>query len=243
MHSIYEGTLKHTRTSPKKHAFQYQVRMLYLDLDNLVEVFSNKLFWSYNRFNLGCFLRSDYFGNKKNSLKKSIQDEIKKKLHFNHLGKIFVLTSARYFGYCFNPVTFYYCFNKNDKLEVVVSHITNTPWNENHAYVHDCRAMNKPMKYFEFKKDFHVSPFMPMDILYQWTFNEPGKEIVVSMNNMYKKQFMFNASMRLKRKVLNDQSLNRLLFRFPPETFKTILAIYWNALCLKLKRIPFFSHP
>ncbi len=61
MHAIYEGTLKHTRTSPKKHAFQYQVRMLYLDLDNLVEVFSNKLFWSYNRFNLGCFLRSDYF--------------------------------------------------------------------------------------------------------------------------------------------------------------------------------------
>jgi DUF1365 family protein len=63
------------------------------------------------------------------------------------------------------------------------------------------------------------------------------------MNNMYKKQFMFNASMKLKRKVLNSQSLNRLLFRFPPETLKTILAIYWNALCLKLKRIPFFSHP
>lgn len=70
MQAIYEGTLNHTRTKPNKHAFQYRVHMLYLDLDDLVRTFSNKLFWSYNRFNLGCFLRSDYFGHSKNSLKK-----------------------------------------------------------------------------------------------------------------------------------------------------------------------------
>ena len=67
MHAIYEGTLKHIRVKPKKHAFQYRVHMLYLDLDDLVQVFSNNLFWSYNRFNLGCFLRTDYFGNPKDS--------------------------------------------------------------------------------------------------------------------------------------------------------------------------------
>jgi DUF1365 family protein len=243
MQAIYEGTLNHTRTKPNKHAFQYRVHMLYLDLDDLVRTFSNKLFWSYNRFNLGCFLRSDYFGHSKNSLKKSIQDEIKKKLHFKHYGKIFVLTSPRYFGYCFNPVSFYYCFNLKNKLEVIVSHITNTPWNENHAYVHDCRRLKQPMKYFQFQKNFHVSPFMPMDIQYEWSFNEPGKEIIVSMNNIHKKEFIFNASMKLHRKPLNNQSLNYLLFKFPPETFKTIMAIYWNALRLKFKRIPFFSHP
>ncbi len=243
MHAIYEGTLKHTRIKPKKHAFQYRVGMLYLDLDNLANVFSNKLFWSYNRFNLGCFLRSDYFGNQKSSLKKSIQDEVKKKLHFKHHGKIFLLTSPRYYGYCFNPVSFYYCFNIKNKLEVIVSHITNTPWNENHAYVHDCRGLNKPLKYFEFQKDFHISPFMPMDIKYEWMFNEPDQEIMVSMNNIHKKFFIFNVSMRLHKKPLNTKSLNRLLIKFPPETFKTIIAIYWNALCLKFKRIPFFSHP
>ena len=243
MHAIYEGTLKHTRVKPKKHAFQYRVHMLYLDLDDLVQVFSNNLFWSYNRFNLGCFLRTDYFGNPKDSLKKSIQDEIKKNLNFNPRGKIFVLTSPRYFGYCFNPVSFYYCFNTKNKLEVIVSHITNTPWNENHAYVHDCRGLNQSMKSFEFKKNFHVSPFMPMNIKYEWAFNEPGKEIVVSMNNIHKQEFIFNASMRLDRKAFHSQSLNRLLLKFPPETFKTIIAIYWNALCLKFKRVPFFSHP
>ena len=126
---------------------------------------------------------------------------------------------------------------------MIVSHITNTPWNENHAYVHDCRGLKQPMKYFQFQKNFHVSPFMPMDIQYEWSFNEPGEEIVVSMNNMHKKEFIFNASMRLHRKPLNNQSLNYLLFKFPPETFKTIMAIYWNALRLKFKRIPFFSHP
>ena len=243
MHAIYEGSLKHTRVKPKKHTFQYRVRMLYLDLDDLKQVFSKNLFWSYNRFNFACFLRADYFGDPKNSLKKSIQNEIKDQLNFDHDGKIFVLTNPRYFGYCFNPVSFYYCFNAKNKLEVIVSHITNTPWNENHAYVHDCRGLNQPIKSFKFKKNFHVSPFMPMNIQYEWSFNEPGGEIVVSMNNMSNQEFIFNASMRLDRKPLHTQSLNRLLLKFPPETFKTIIAIYWNALCLKFKRVPFFSHP
>ena len=243
MTAIYEGTLKHTRTKPKKHAFEYQVRLLYLDLDDLKNIFSNKFLWGFNRFNLGCFLRADYFGDKRDSIKKSIQDEIRKKLHFNHDGKIYLLTNPRYFGYCFNPVSFYYCFNTKNKLEVIVSHITNTPWNENHAYIHDCRHIKQPTKTFQFRKDFHVSPFMPMNIEYEWSFREPGKDLIVSMNNIHDKKFIFNASMKLDRKPLTKHSLTFLLFKFPPETFKTIFSIYWQALYLKIKGVTFFSHP
>ena len=124
-----------------------------------------------------------------------------------------------------------------------MSHITNTPWNENHAYVHDCRNIKHPIKTFEFSKSFHVSPFMPMDIQYHWSFREPGQEIAVSMNNIHDKQYIFNASMRLQKKPLTTQSLTFLLLKFPPETFKTIFSIYWQALCLKIKGIAFFSHP
>ena len=243
MHAIYEGLLQHTRTKPKKHAFKYRVRMLYLDLDDLKSVFAKRFFWSYDRLNLGCFLRKDYFGDQRDSIKKSIQNEIRKKLHFNHHGKIYLLTNPRYFGYCFNPVSFYYCFNTKNKLEVIISHITNTPWNENHAYIHDCRHIKEPMKTFKFGKDFHVSPFMPMNIRYEWTFKEPGEELVVSMNNIHDKEFMFNASMKLQKKPLTKKSLNLLLLKFPPETFKTIFSIYWQALCLKIKGVTFFSHP
>lgn len=243
MNAIYEGSLRHSRSKPKKHTFEYRVRLLYMDLDNVETMFSDNFFWSYNKLNVGCFLRSDYFGNKKTSLKKSIQDEIRKELNFNHHGKVYLLTSPRYFGYCFNPVSFYYCFNTKNKLEVIVSHITNTPWNENHAYVHDCRNLKTPIKTFEFRKNFHVSPFMPMDIQYRWSFKEPGDKIEVSMNNIHDKEFIFNASMQLQKKPLTKQSLNFLLFRFPPETFKTIVSIYWQALCLKIKGITFFPHP
>lgn len=243
MSAIFEGTLRHTRVKPKLHRFEYRVRLLYLDLDDLRSLFSNNFFWSYNRFNLGCFMRKDYFGDKSLSLKKAIQGEIRKKLYFNHQGKIFLLTNPRYFGYCFNPVSFYYCFNKKNKLEAIVSHITNTPWNEDHAYVHDCRNIVHAIKTFKFKKNFHVSPFMPMDIKYDWSFSEPGKEIIVSMNNTQGRQFVFNASMRLKKRPLNTRALNFLLFRFPSETMKTIFSIYWQALCLKVKGVTFFSHP
>lgn len=241
--AIYEGRLTHSRTKPVRHAFEYDISMLYLDLDYLEKTFLNNFFWSYNRLNLGCFLRADYFGNSSINLKESIQSLIKNSLKFDHQGKIYLLTSPRYFGYCFNPVSFYYCFNRMNKLEVIVSHITNTPWNENHAYVHDCRHIKSKVKHFDLEKKFHVSPFMPMDIQYDWRFTEPKNDIVISMNNTHKKQLIFNASLRLKKRLLTTHSLNRLLFLFPPQTFKTILAIYWHALCLKLKQVPFFSHP
>ncbi len=82
-----------------------------------------------------------------------------------------MLTNMRYFGHCFNPVTFYYCFEKDsDKLEAMVSHITNTPWSEDFAYVHEFEKALSNCKQnsasFNFKKEFHVSPFMPMDIQY-----------------------------------------------------------------------------
>jgi len=83
------------------HAFEYQVRLLYLDLDDLKNIFSNKFLWGFNRFNLGCFLRADYFGDKRDSIKKSIQDEIRKKLHFNHDGKIYLLTKSPLFWVLF----------------------------------------------------------------------------------------------------------------------------------------------
>ena len=74
---------------------------------------------------------------------------------------------------------------------MIVSHITNTPWNENYAYVHDCRGLHQSMKSFDFKKNFHVSPFMPMNIKYEWIFSEPGEKILVSMNNIHKQEFIF----------------------------------------------------
>lgn len=243
MHAIYEGRISHTRLKPKAHKFSYAIRLLFIDLDNIQHAFKDSFFWSFNKPNLACFLRKDYFGNKKDNLKNSIIKLLTKRLGILSIRKVFLLTNARYFGYCFNPVSFYYCYDQNKKLEAIVTHITNTPWNENYAYVHDCRKQTKTIKRFKLKKNFHVSPFMPMNIQYEWSFNEPSDQIMIDMNNLQKKSFIFNVHLSLTRLEMNKQNLNKILFTFPSETFKTILAIYWNALLLRLKNIPFYSHP
>ena len=96
MHSIYHGIITHTRSSPKKHSFSYKTNMLYLDLDKINEAFSGKVFWSYNKPNFASFYRSDFYGDKNKTIKKSIQALLIKKINLNHKGKIFLLTTIRF---------------------------------------------------------------------------------------------------------------------------------------------------
>lgn len=255
--AIYTGQVQHRRFSPKAHHFHYSTFMMYLDLDELPTLFDQAATWSYNKPNLAYFKRSDYFGDADKPLKSEIQAKVAQEINIYPGGKVCVLTNMRYFGYCFNPVSFYYCYaSDNTTLLAIVTHITNTPWGENYAYVHDCtkkqfeieQGKNKSKLFnFSLHKDFHVSPFMPMDIKYDWQFSHPGERLSVYMQNrqasekgIYK---MFDATLTLRRQELIPKALNWMLLRYPFMTVKVISAIYWQALQLWLKRIPFYAYP
>ncbi len=217
--------------------------MLYLDLDEIKEAFSGKVFWSFNKPNFASFYRSDFYGDKNKTIKKSIQTLLLKKINLNHKGKIFLLTTIRFFGYSFNPVSFYYCFDESERIEAIVTHITNTPWKEKYAYVHDCRNNKSMSKRFQFGKDFHVSPFMPMDINYNWVFTSPKDFLYVSMDSYLENKLIFNATLRMTRRAWGSFALNKILFLSFPMSIKAIILIYFNALLLFIKRIKSYPHP
>ena len=88
-------------------------------------------------------------------------------------GPIGLLTHLRCFGHCFNPVSFYYCFEAAaaSSVQAVVAHVTNTPWGESHSYVLDAAASGRPRQRDgscagAFEKQLHVSPLMGMDHSY-----------------------------------------------------------------------------
>jgi DUF1365 family protein len=143
-------------------------------------------------------------------------------------------------------VSFYYCFDSTGgHVETIVAEITNTPWNERHSYVLSPAAdegSNGHHRY-RFDKDFHVSPFLPMDIAYDWRFGEPGASLTVHMELLRDGDKVFDATLALKRTTMNAANMALALLQYPLMTGQVLAAIYYHAARLKLKGIPFFDHP
>lgn len=239
---IYEGRLRHHRRQPKPHSFSYPLYMLWLDLAEVDQCFNGVIGWSSKRAALGQFKRSDYLRPIDQDLTTVVRQTVQAHCQFTPEGRICLLSQVRVLGAQFNPVVFYYCYDLHDNLQAIVAEITNTPWNERHCYVLDARKQTTPM-HFEFTKAFHVSPFMPMALNYRWSFNLPGDHLLVHMQNFQSNSELFSATLNLKRHEMNARRLQGLLIRYPIMTVQVFLGIYWQALRLKLKSIPFYSHP
>ena len=244
---IYEGRVRHRRFRPVQNAFSYRLFMMYLDLDELDKVFENHLFWSVGTVNLAYFRRRDHLGDPSVPLDESVRALVTDQLGTRPTGPIRLLTHLRYFGHCFNPVSFYYCYDRSGKhVQTIVAEVHNTPWGEEHCYVLAESANQHPTegwKQFRFPKSFHVSPFMDMDIDYDWRFHEPDAHIRVHFNSYHGEHKLFDATLSLDRRSIDRKNLSRVLLTYPPMTLKVVSMIYWQALRLTRKGAPFYPHP
>lgn len=246
LHSaLFIGRLRHRRHAPRPHAFSYGVCMAWLDLAELDSVFRGRWFWSARRPTLAWLRRADYLGDAALPLDTAVRDRVQSVTGQRPVGPIRMLTHLRSFGHCFNPVTFYYCYRPDGKtVEVIVAEITNTPWRERHAYVLRVEPGEVPTHHeFAFAKGFHVSPFMPMQQDYRWCFTAPGDQLAVHMENLEGSRKVFDATLTLHRQEIGTGSLALALLRWPASTARVLVSIYWQALRLKLKRVPFHAHP
>ena len=187
---IYEGRVRHTRREPVTHQFNYRLFMMYLDLDELPTLFNRRWFWSASRPALARFRRDDHFGPGDKPFADVIRDLVESDTGKRPDGPIRLLTNLSYFGYCFNPVSFYYCFAADgEAVEYIVSEVNNTPWGERDTYVLDCQHEESSTEFWRFhpKKKMHVSPFMPMDVEYDWALSRPNDKLSIHMANAKKR--------------------------------------------------------
>jgi len=244
--AIYEGRIRHRRYAVKAHDFEYRIYQLYLDLAELDQVFRKRWLWSFNKWNLACVLRRDYYGDASISIEQAVRDRVQQETGIRPTGPIRLLTHGRYFGFTMNPVSFYYGFRDDGKtLDWILAEITNTPWGERYAYFLPINTATSKAKtwHWDFIKSFHVSPFLPMDRNYHWSFEVPGDSLRIHMDVMQGSTRDFDATLVLERRPLNANTLASCLLRYPFVTFKTALGIYWQALKLWVKRIPFYPNP
>jgi hypothetical protein len=235
--AIYEGVVGHRRSEPREHAFSYRVRMLYVDLTELPELFDGHALWSARRPALGWFRRSDYLGDAGVPLAEAIGAFVFERTGYRPEGPVRVLTTARCFGHCFNPVSFYYCFDHaGERVEAVVAEVTNTPWGERHAYV--SRELTS-----RHAKALHVSPFFELDYEYELRLSTPAERLEVSIGADREGRRAFEARLALERRPVSARALTAMLLGGPPISMKVSAAIYAQALRLRLKGIPVQPHP
>lgn len=243
---IYAGWVRHRRMAPREHAFRYRMFMMYLDLAELPGLFRRRWLWSAARPALAQFRREDHMGPPEVPLDRAVRDLVREQTGHTPRGPIRLLTHLRYFGHVFNPVSFYYCFDENDAfVETVVAEVNNTPWGDQHCYVlpqSDNRGSGEHSR-FSPEKVFHVSPFMEMDVEYDWRFRHPGEQLTVHMENARAGEKIFDATLVLQRREITGASMAAVLASFPLMTVKIVAAIYWQALILWLKGVPLHEHP
>jgi len=248
MHScIYEGTVTHRRRKPVTHEFRYRLFMVCLDLDELPSLVCRGGLIASTRYASRSFLRSDHLFDDTQPLATEVRELIRQQTGTWPGGPIRLITQLRYFGYYLSPLNLFYVYSEQDKtrVEYVLAEVSNTPWGERHCYVlwDGNRTGATDALCFSHPKEFHVSPFMDMDMQYRWRLTEPGSSLNVQLANLQSSEQLFDASMTLHRRELNEQQLRRMTLRYPLMTAQISTAIYYQALKLWWKKCPLYTHP
>lgn len=242
--ALYVGTVRHRRFEPVRHEFTYPLFMPMLDIDRIPELMRVSPFSSYNRFNWASFHQRDHFGDPAVPLRERLRADAAR--HDVRLpgGPIFLLTHLRYLGYCFNPISLFYCYSGEGVLETILAEVNST-FGETHNYWLSGanRDLASQSHVYRCSKAIHVSPFLPMELDYRFAMTPPGEQLVAHMDTVAGERGGFDATLRLWREPWSAASLHRALLRFPWMTAKVIWAIHWEALRLYSKRVPLHTHP
>ena len=231
---LYEGVIRHRRFAPGPRQFRYRICLCYLELsERAAAAFSGV--WAR-------FRRRDYLGDEAISVDDAVRNLISKQTGRVISGPVYLLTNLSSFGYNFNPISLYFCFDDSGKqLEAVVAEVSNTPWRERHCYV--LGAVNGHRFDWRFEKGFHVSPFLPPDIEYRIRIRGPGPQIAVHLEVTRASVKLLDATLALKRREILSRSLPRILFRYPLQPQLIIARVYWQALKLWWGGHRVYRHP
>lgn len=234
--AIYQGVVRHRRFEPKAHAFAYNMSMLALDIDELEALaHSNKLF-SLKKFSVISFFESDYIKNEPGSIKQRIAHKVMNLGGQWDGAKVTFIGQCRCFGFYFSPANFYFCYQEDGECRYMLVEVSNTPWLERHYYLVDLRGDMKT------DKTFHVSPFMDLDMRYHWQVKPPKNNVLIHIEN-HKTEKQFDATLTMKKQQFSNGNLFKAWLVTAMMPMKVVVGIYWQALKLFAKRIPFVAHP
>lgn len=236
----------HARLSPVRHVFRYKVFCMIVDVDRVGDVAARSRFFGHNRGWLASFHDRDHGPRDGTPLRPWVEDRLAEHGIAAPGGPIRLLCFPRLFGYVFNPLAIYFCYDGMGVLAAVVHQVSNT-FGQSHAYVASIAGRPSPETGEEVRhwadKTFHVSPFIGMDSRYGFTLHPPGERLAVSIRQTEHGQPLLMARLKGVRHAFSDRTLVKALWAHPLMTFKIIGAIHWEAFHLWRKGVPLQPEP
>ena len=225
---IYNGEVNHTRFKPIKHFLNYKTFSLFIDLDEIEQLDKSISIFSHNKFNIFSFYNKDHGDRDGNCLKKWVISNLQKYKIEGNISKIKILCYPRIFGYVFNPLSIFYCY-ENDKLKSIFYEVKNT-FNEQHTYIFKIKDGEEIKQ--KCKKKFYVSPFMDMATFYNFKLIDPNQRLSVMIKQTDAEGTVLTATQTGDKKEFNFKQLLINFFRYPLMTLKIISSIHFEALLL-----------
>jgi DUF1365 family protein len=238
--AFYTGTVIHRRLRPLGHLLKYRVFYLFLDLDEIDLVQKTCLFFSNNRFNLLTYKSTDFGGETAKSPKYFIQNLVKKELDIDSIHRVRLLFIPRLMGFAFNPISTFFCYNRDEKILAIVYEVRNT-FGEKIHYVLPVKSGAEKMDILEQSclKQMYVSPFISVNSRYHFRIKPPAELVTLAIHQTEDAQPVLNASFIGKRKkITRFGALTQAAF-FPLNSIMVIVGIYFEALKLWIKGVSF----
>jgi DUF1365 family protein len=234
--ALYAGTVVHQRLRPKRHRLKYRLAQGLFDLDELDGVAGKLRFLSRNRFNLFAFHDRDFGDGSGTPLRGQIEAHLRAASLAPDGGPIRLLAMPRVLGHIFNPIAIWFCHRRDGSLLAIVYEVTNT-LKQRHSYLIPVTDGADGTIRQSCAKTLYVSPFMDMDMAYDFAIRPPGEKVQIVVNGRDREGPLISASFAGKRRALTDGALLRVFFTIPLVTLKTVGGIHWEALKLWLKGI------
>jgi hypothetical protein len=214
--------------------------MCLIDLDEIDAVFASNPLWSTRRGRPVQFRRGDFLGDPEVELKVAVRRKAEEAFGPLGDGRVQLLTQLRTWGWCFNPISIYYCFNVAGQLSGAVASVSNTPWGEHHDYALEAAGAGIDATV---PKAMHVSPFIAMDRTYRFLLSPPGDRLEANVDVLEGEEVRLTTSLHLKKQALDRSAMTSLLVSYPFMAWRVSAAIYWQAARLRRKGAHFYSHP
>jgi uncharacterized protein len=239
--TLYAGSVMHRRVRPRAHRLRYRVFWTLLDLDEIESLPRHLRLFSHNRFNAVSFFDKDHGDGSGRPLRTQVEEQLKL-VGVESGGAIKLLCMPRVFGYGFNPLSIYFCYQTDGALAAILYEVHNT-FRQRHWYLIRVDRVAGPVVDQRCNKLFYVSPFMDMDMSYTFRVALPDERIALAIRAADKDGLLLVAALSGNRRPLTDGALLRLLAIYPLLTLKVMGAIHWHALRLLLKGMRLRARP